>query len=170
MPRVAFGARAKPLREIHLIAVAEANVLLHAAERVAVRGAAVVRHGPRQHAERRRRGLGRSLHAREQPRPLRKRASVAARANEPATPLFVIDDHAPVVEARRKIGHLDVGRRDRRNALEPPAQIVAEIADSPTGKRQPWRAGHPLAELLAQQLERRPRRRRSRAVTRANLR
>ena len=48
----------------------------------------------------------------------------------------MIDDDGPVVEPDREIRHRDVGRRDRRNALEPPAQVVAEVADGAAGERQ----------------------------------
>ena len=128
------ASRLEPLREIHLIAIADANVLLHGAERRRVGVAIEVRLREPTHAKRRRIRRRLRRQARDELVPARERARVAAVADEPRAARRVIDDDGPIVEADREIRHRDVGGRDRRDALEPPAEVVTEVADGPAAR------------------------------------
>jgi len=156
-PRIAVRSRFEALREVYLIAVADADVLLHAPERLGVLVAAEARARAREHAKQRR-GLRRAAREPlEKTRPLLERARISPHADEPRAALLVVDHDGPIVDADRELGHVDVRGRDARQPFEPPAEVVAEIADRAAAERQVGGGRAALAELLAQQRERRAR-------------
>ena len=136
-PRIAVRARLETLREVDLIAIAHADVLLHAAKRARVFVAAHGRVRARENAKRRvgLRGVA-SREPLEQARPPLEGACVTPETDESRTALLVIDDNGPIVDADRELGHVDVGGRDAGQALEATAEVVTEIADRPAAKRQ----------------------------------
>ena len=66
----------------------------------------------------------------------------------------MVDDHGPVVDPERQVRHPDVHRGHRRQPLEAPSEIVAEVTERPAAERQVRRRCDGIAEQLAQQLER----------------
>src|SRR5690606_13808103 len=125
-------------REIHLIAVAGADMRLDPLERRAVTLGVEARADARGHGEtadgalrrlRRRKPLDEAI-------PFVERPLVASGADEPRAPLGVVDDHRPVVEAYRGVRNADVVPSDHRQAFEAASEIVREIADRAAGERQ----------------------------------
>src|SRR6185295_10186092 len=105
----------------------------------------------------------------EQARPSLERACVPAETDEPRAALLMIDDHGPIVDTDRELGHVDVGDCDARQALEATAEVIPEIADRPAAKRQVVYRRTALAELRPEQRERRARRVHGRAAARRDL-